>query len=384
MNKWYRVFVVIGACALVACSDSSDPQPDCGNGAIDSGEECDGDNLGAATCVGAGFAGGTLSCDSACLLDTSSCTDPPVCGDEQATDDEICDGADLDGMSCATIGLGGGTLACSGTCDSFDVSGCTSQPVCGDDEATGNEICDGNDLDGESCSGLGFDGGTLDCNATCDGYDTSGCTSANTCTPADTGFQRCAGDTIEQCDGSSYVLATDCSAAGEVCYLVSPGVAQCQLPTTCTPAESGFQRCNGDLIEQCDGSNYVLATDCSAVGEVCYLDSPGVAQCQVPTTCTPAENGSQRCNGDLIEQCDGSNWLSSQDCSVVGDVCYMDSPGVAVCVLTGICTPAENGSQRCNGNIVELCDGSNWLSSQDCAMAGAACTSPAPGVAYCN
>ena len=48
----------------------------CGNGAIDSGEQCDGTNLNSKTCATQGFTGGTLSC-SACQFDTTSCTTPP-------------------------------------------------------------------------------------------------------------------------------------------------------------------------------------------------------------------------------------------------------------------------------------------------------------------
>jgi len=48
----------------------------CGNGVIDTGEQCDGSNLNSQTCEGLGFTGGTLSC-SYCAFDTSGCTGPP-------------------------------------------------------------------------------------------------------------------------------------------------------------------------------------------------------------------------------------------------------------------------------------------------------------------
>jgi hypothetical protein len=49
----------------------------CGNNIIDSGEQCDGSNLGGQTCVGLGYAGGTLSCTASCTFDTSGCISPP-------------------------------------------------------------------------------------------------------------------------------------------------------------------------------------------------------------------------------------------------------------------------------------------------------------------
>lgn len=48
----------------------------CGNDVIDVliGEQCDGTNLGANTCLDYGYTGGTLSCQSSCNLDFSACT----------------------------------------------------------------------------------------------------------------------------------------------------------------------------------------------------------------------------------------------------------------------------------------------------------------------
>lgn len=48
-------------------------------------------------------------------------------------------------------------------------------PVCGDGRRAGAELCDGTDLGGNTCTGLGFNGGTLACSSTC-ALDTSGCT----------------------------------------------------------------------------------------------------------------------------------------------------------------------------------------------------------------
>ncbi len=60
----------IGSFRFDAC-----PASLCGNGVIDPGEECDGGNLGGASCQSEGFGGGNLSCSAGCTLDTSGCTD---------------------------------------------------------------------------------------------------------------------------------------------------------------------------------------------------------------------------------------------------------------------------------------------------------------------
>jgi hypothetical protein len=45
----------------------------CGNGVIETGESCDGADLGGQTCVGLGFVSGSLSCRSDCGFNTAGC-----------------------------------------------------------------------------------------------------------------------------------------------------------------------------------------------------------------------------------------------------------------------------------------------------------------------
>jgi hypothetical protein len=45
---------------------------------------------------------------------------------------------------------------------------------CGNNIINGSEQCDGPDLGGQTCDGLGFSGGTLGCTGSCT-FDTSGC-----------------------------------------------------------------------------------------------------------------------------------------------------------------------------------------------------------------
>src|SRR5690606_21411790 len=54
--------------------------PYCGNGVLDEGEACDGDDLGDATCADAdaSFVGGRLSCRVDCQFNTSACSS--TCG----------------------------------------------------------------------------------------------------------------------------------------------------------------------------------------------------------------------------------------------------------------------------------------------------------------
>ena len=45
----------------------------CGNNVKESGEECDGSDLGGASCQSLGYAGGSLACRPDCVFDTSNC-----------------------------------------------------------------------------------------------------------------------------------------------------------------------------------------------------------------------------------------------------------------------------------------------------------------------
>jgi hypothetical protein len=57
-----------------------DSGPLCGNGAIDDGEQCDGNDLKGFRCIDLGYSSGTLLCDPVvCTFDTSMCEfiDPP-------------------------------------------------------------------------------------------------------------------------------------------------------------------------------------------------------------------------------------------------------------------------------------------------------------------
>lgn len=59
---------------------SSTGAGDCGNGMIDAGEDCDGDDLGGMSCsdVDRNFTSGTLACDASCSFDTSACSMDPL------------------------------------------------------------------------------------------------------------------------------------------------------------------------------------------------------------------------------------------------------------------------------------------------------------------
>jgi len=127
------------------------------------------------------FTGGTLACNATCDgWVTTGCTTNDDCGNNTLDTGELCDGSLLDGNDCESIAgdFGGGDLACNATCDGWVTTGCTSVDDCGNDALDSGETCDGSLLNGNECATIGgiFTGGDLACNATCDGWVTTACT----------------------------------------------------------------------------------------------------------------------------------------------------------------------------------------------------------------
>ena len=85
---WGKVVDCTSGCNQGECGGTASSQ--CGNGIINSGEECDGVNLNGKTCSDFGFDEGTLKCTptsgdvtskiSGCFISTSGCFDTPECG----------------------------------------------------------------------------------------------------------------------------------------------------------------------------------------------------------------------------------------------------------------------------------------------------------------
>jgi hypothetical protein len=64
------------------------------------------------------------------FYDPGDAADFPECGNDviDAVNDEVCDGTDLGGATCTSEGFTGGNLACTGSC-TLDTSGCANDPA---------------------------------------------------------------------------------------------------------------------------------------------------------------------------------------------------------------------------------------------------------------
>lgn len=123
----------------------------CGDGLWDpeQGEECDLPSLGALVCPG-----GSVLCRSTCEAFCATCGNGIV--ERDGDQGEVCDGSDLDGQSCGSLGYDEGLLRCDAQCQ-LDTSLCYA--FCGNGvvEITRGEECDGanlGDAEGETCTSL--------------------------------------------------------------------------------------------------------------------------------------------------------------------------------------------------------------------------------------
>jgi len=112
-----------------ACNQplSSDVEPKavCGNGIVEPGEECDGNDI--PSCSDLGHTTGRTRCTDTCSIDESLCT---TCGDGVMEGNEGCDIGDLrdrygNQAACSDfVDFVGGNLACDAVCHGYDFSGC--------------------------------------------------------------------------------------------------------------------------------------------------------------------------------------------------------------------------------------------------------------------
>jgi hypothetical protein len=280
-----------------------------------------------------------------------------VCGDGKRTGNETCDGADINGASCASIFGAGyvGIVSCTSTCE-LETSTCA---VCNNDGKKDDaEQCDGADVGGQLCP----DGVTpYGCGSNCV-LDPTPCggTPGPVCNP--NGLLEAG----EACDGTNFG-GLDCASATGVAD--AAGVllcTNCQIDTSwcasvCPAEPATCATCNRDGVrqdtEQCDGSD--IPWTCETLGYVtgsiacdtsCRLDA---SQC-VPKACA---GGTQNGTLEFPELCDGEDFGGATCASLLKDSrqkgqlkcldnCTIDTSGCALsCIPDGI----KSDDEACDG-----------------------------------
>jgi hypothetical protein len=201
--------------------------PVCGNGVRETGEQCDGGDLGGATCGDVGCASGAPSCTASCTLDFAACGD--------------CGPCDFDGVCEAGEDCGN----CSNDC----VSGTLAGAVCG------NGVCEAGD--GEDC---------VSCAQDCNGVQ--GGKPANRFCCGDGGGQNPVSCGDSRCTAGGFACTTSPAPGGSYCCgdAVCEGNEDsnnCGLDCgSCTMTEPFEMSCGDGLDNDCDGAIDLADTDC--------------------------------------------------------------------------------------------------------------------------
>lgn len=152
----------------------------------------------------------------AMIMPDTGAGDAGRCGDGVAGAGEACDGADLGGLDCVGLGFFEGTLGCGADC-TLDTSDCVER--CGNRTLDPGEDCDGANLGGLTCQSVGLSAGVLSCRSDCS-FDLTGCPGCGNgvleagegCDATDFGTASCGGSL--QCTAQCHIDATGCSAPG--------------------------------------------------------------------------------------------------------------------------------------------------------------------------
>ncbi len=336
----------------------------CGNGVLDSGEDCDDGNLVdtdrcTALCQGAVCGDGILrsdlsagqqgfeACDDGNTVDEDGCTNGctlPACGDGVVQAGEACDDGnqvddDACSNACRSANCGDGVVQEGEACDDgnrIETDGCLNECIearCGDGvvrsdlnvDQVGYEACDdGNDMDADDCSNScrrpGCGDGIVQPGEGCDDgnlVSTDDCTAA--CEPA-----RCGDGIIRQgvevCDDGNTVDVDACRGDCMAEARCGDGVVRRDLDR----GEAGYEACDGG--EGCSQNCQPLPTDLFAGDDF---------------TCAIVATGQVMCWGDN---------RSGQ----LGDPNFSESDFVAFPVLvSGLTTVGSGAAGRAHACVIE-------------------------------
>jgi len=272
------------------------PNIGCGNGSVDPGEQCDGISKLCPDGID-----GVNTCMDNCLWDPTDCQVVPHCGDgDMNTDEEECDDGndnsdtavnscrmDCTLFTCGDLVQDEGEECDDGTDNSdLDADACRTDcklPICGDNAIDTDEECDLDNLDSKVCSDfLGFNGGDLDCNISCE-FTTASCSD------------------IEHCINGVQDASEDGIDCGGGCVTCGSATAHCTNDTM-DEDETG-EDCGGADCVACSSSDH--CTNNSIDEDEDGIDCGGVdcGACSVLNHCT---NGTMD-QGETGRDCGGAD-----------------------------------------------------------------------------
>jgi hypothetical protein len=364
--------------ARVACVSSL-----CGNGDVDEGEQCDGENLGGNTCESLGYTGGTLRCldfalggvNFACQFITNDCTTTD-CGNGEVDSDETCETCPEDVDSNPDECACGSQTLCGNDCTSCETGicqdgTCQTDPcegvVCGDCETCSDGVCNPMNCD---------DGNACTTNDRCEYggcfYDETSIDDGNACTDdfCDSGTGEVS-HVSSICDDGDACTDDSCDSTIGCVYKPNSNSgcdAKCSDPEG-SPGESrdcsslsglGYS-CGSSECVQFEGEDpYWNVAACYASGDTedCYvlgLGETGQATCQSDGN-WDASGCNNQCKGDSPKTKDVSKtyWVNILDLINLPAIIKQNfadfektvmGPALNSLSKEGKCEPANTGSQ---------------------------------------
>jgi len=312
------------------------PCQPCGNGRVDTGEQCDPPSpCGgcSSTCQRESCGNGTIDCNESCDDSNRTACDGcsatcriETCGNRTVECTEQCDTGDLTACnrddcsaSCRQERCGNSVVECNEECDDGAQNGagrrCDATCMlgipagCGNGNKQPSEECDdGNTASGDGCSstcrrefcGDGIQ--QLGRGEECDDFNTVACDS---CSPA-CRIERCGNaqqECGEECDAG--VATATCTAT---CRILCVGDTDCDPRGVCAGVRCDAGQCVATPPPDCSSST-------SAVGS-CVLDGAGAARCVYQ--CLSCDDGNA-CNGS--ELCDTASGTCTAGTSPICDIC---------------------------------------------------------------
>ena len=352
------------------------PQPkpaECGNGIIESGEQCDGALLGGHSCADryGSNAKGYVGCDpTTCKVKYDNCEpDAANCGNGVLDEGEDCDGDLMRNEDCdSIIDDAAGKLKCTNRCK-YDVTECRVS-LCGNGVVDPGEECDTTVPRNMTCNDVVHATlGTLSCNAQCQ-LDISKCTkpkAGDLCD--DSGFMVCDGNVSVQCtDGVIY--KTDCGA-----YSSKSCVELNSDSSYLSGCISDYLECDqvGAVSWQCESRSSYISREMTCLKNMAsdknywyFLDEDKVEVC--PYSCDYRTGGCARLVPEQDTRCDSSTFQA-----------YCDG-NIAVTCEENI-TMSSVHATMCDGSCGIFGTGNNRIA--DCIMPNTQCNKGDPDKTIC-
>ncbi len=148
------------------------------------------------------------------------------------------------------------------------------------------------------------------------------------------GNKRCNIKSVEECIGNNqWQFVEDCGIRDLFCQ---DGACVSEITDGDDPndCQSGQTRCNGDMVERCEGGSWMYVENCADFSLVCSTSS-GLAECVDPDT---VDGDSNPTDGDTTQPTDG-------DAPTVECTLPTDCPFNNRCTSAGLCEPCESGTE---------------------------------------